>query len=1534
MQSSMRYVQARRRSEIRIDRRVMSLTAIAAYTVGLWTHLAHFRAGEREQQQISFVAHWLRDSTLSLGLVLAAVLLATVLVDGRGGHRLWIATCGTTIAAAIAIGVPFHGRMFGRAHDEHVAAPGLPGLPSLQKSMLAEFLLDLPVALAVVALMLAAAAAAPYLRFTRRTERTIPPIAMLMLLGVIVVPNAATAAPVPSVCPADAPVRTYDVRMIDVRITLNRYGDNDPLGKMYALASEIPAIRAQEASREVSLGLRDDPIQPLVIRANEGDCVEITLTNNASGGRYGIHIDGLPYDRAGDKVGVNVSGELGSNASGTYRYYVPDDSALEGAHYLSPGAGHRAAIDHGLFGVLAVEPKGSQWLSPATLQPIRSGWEAVIAPPDAPSFRENVKILHEIGNEDEKVFDRNGRELPVVDPITEAYRPGGRALNYRAEPFMDRLNAEPHEKAHAYSSTMFGDPATIIPQGYVGDPTKFRVVHGGAEVFHVYHLHGGGDRWRLNPEADNTNSYADVGLRKHPVETSLSDRVDAVNTGPGEHFNAEIEGGAGGTQQAAGDFLFHCHIAEHYPSGMWGLWRVFDTLQSGLAPLPDRAGPPVAVSSAELIGTTMPDGTVLTAANLHEWIDPQLPPVGSPIGSQDASVWDWTVDSSSGDPVYLGEPGPATAQTPNFTSGVSGHPGSRPDDRFVGSRPMILFNPINGRPAFPMLRPRLDRRPPFTANLHSGTPYLGDTADRVPDGSTVDPWVSRPDGLCPADSPVKTFNVVAVPVAVDVTSRLSDPLGVLFTLAQDKAALQAGTRRKEPLAIRANVGDCVAITLTSEETDEGTFGGFAKVEMHIHHVQFDPQGSDGTSAGFNFEHSIRPYTIEDTRLAASTTPGDTSVRVNRLDPKYRVGVAFGVGLATEAIETATITGVDPLSNTITLDRPLEQPHAAGAGAGVEFVRYRWYADALLDNIFWHDHVDGIHGWGHGGVGMFIVEPRGSTYHDPTTGAEVRSGTVVDIHTRNPLAPGLVEGDFREMVIWTLDDNPVTDSTFNLHAAPFADRGLDPSMRFSSWMWGDPGTPLLRAYPGDPVVIRDIHVGPSIDSFRVDGHQFYLEKRSRGSDGRMYSRVTDTIYGGVSERYTLILDGGAGGPAQRPGDYLYHNGVARRFRQGAWGIMRVLPGRVAGLQPLTDHPAPSTTYALPTPTGTRPPPTTNPGNPCPAGAPQKSFAISAVNLPSSNASSGSGRGIRAAYVLSANAAAARKRGVAEPLVMHVNAGDCIVVTFKNERDVRASFSAGELAKSASSSGINVGYTTEQTVAPGRTQVFRLWADEPSIEAAVFTDYGGEDSAKVGLYGAIVVAERGATFTDAKTGAAVTTGAIVDVHVPGLPGYRDVTLMLQDDDVKIGGDFMPYPKDVSGTTVINYRNGGTRTNDFGGTPATPLIQAYVGDPVKIHVISTPGSEQSHVFRAGGLSWPRDPYMPGAQEIAAQGIAPYAGIDVHIIGGAGGRGQQVGDFFYGDNRRPFTEGGMWGLIRVLPAPSCSATTPIRRLDMAVCV
>ena len=69
------------------------------------------------------------------------------------------------------------------------------------------------------------------------------------------------------------------------------------------------------------------------------------------------------------------------------------------------------------------------------------------------------------------------------------------------------------------------------------------------------------------------------GLSKVPDQDATSTRLDSQSVGPTESYTLEHECGAGGCQQAAGDFLFHCHIGNHYIAGMWSFWRVFDTVQ-------------------------------------------------------------------------------------------------------------------------------------------------------------------------------------------------------------------------------------------------------------------------------------------------------------------------------------------------------------------------------------------------------------------------------------------------------------------------------------------------------------------------------------------------------------------------------------------------------------------------------------------------------------------------------------------------------------------------------------------------------------------------------------------------------------------------------------------------------------------------------------------------------------------------------------------------------------------------------------------
>jgi hypothetical protein len=118
----------------------------------------------------------------------------------------------------------------------------------------------------------------------------------------------------------------------------------------------------------------------------------------------------------------------------------------------------------------------------------------------------------------------------------------------------------------------------------MGDPAKFRLVHGGSEVFHSHHPHGGTIRWPRSPRAiDDMNLWATSanGPVKYPVIRAKTDRVDVEVIGPSEALDLETECGSGLCQQLAGDFLFHCHVAHHYVAGMWGYWRVYNTMQQG-----------------------------------------------------------------------------------------------------------------------------------------------------------------------------------------------------------------------------------------------------------------------------------------------------------------------------------------------------------------------------------------------------------------------------------------------------------------------------------------------------------------------------------------------------------------------------------------------------------------------------------------------------------------------------------------------------------------------------------------------------------------------------------------------------------------------------------------------------------------------------------------------------------------------------------------------------------------------------------------
>ena len=179
---------------------------------------------------------------------------------------------------------------------------------------------------------------------------------------------------------------------------------------------------------------------------------------------------------------------------------------------------------------------------------------------------------------------------------------------------------------------------------------------------------------------------------------------------------------------------------------------------------------------------------------------------------------------------------------------------------------------------------------------------------------------------------------------------------------------------------------------------------------------------------------------------------------------------------------------------------------------------------------------------------------------------------------------------------------------------------------------------------------------------------------------------------------------------------------------------------------------------------------------------------------------------------------------------------------------------------------------------------------------------------------------------------------DVVPPAGPPYRDFALFVQDQDEVIGTAVMPYTEDVKGAVGLNYRaeplgqrskNGGdpsrssrSRTNR---NPATPLLEAFAGDLVKIHLL-LPWSEQVQVFSIEGHRWPFEPGRPGSNLLSSILVGGMEALTLTLSEGAGGSGRLPGDYLYGDHREAYREAGLWGIFRVHDPRSAARLRPLR--------
>jgi manganese oxidase len=360
------------------------------------------------------------------------------------------------------------------------------------------------------------------------------------------------------------------------------------------------------------------PVEPLILRANAGDCIDVNLTNKIDpsskvfshnfqwsapfnitvpqtsttdgtvqvpaysskmSSYVGLHPQLLSYDAAtsfGMNVGWNSKGRADQfanfNETVKYRWYAGRiDRGTNGTLNYTPvelGSLNLFSSDplfqhpNGVFGQMIIEPAGSTWQcgDPDSLGSCEPGSgksraSATISPPaGGVKFREFSIMLSDA-------------------LITSAAKPLT-AINYRTEPAFQRFANAGTDVSCMTSNTLaaqgsnpataIGEPQTPIFKANPGDQVRFRMTHplgtGNSEVFTIH-----GHNWQRNPYQNNSSIIAFNNLSQWMGSRD--------NHGSSDHFDLLIQK-AGGTFSRPGDYLYTAYLPSDASAGAWGVFRV------------------------------------------------------------------------------------------------------------------------------------------------------------------------------------------------------------------------------------------------------------------------------------------------------------------------------------------------------------------------------------------------------------------------------------------------------------------------------------------------------------------------------------------------------------------------------------------------------------------------------------------------------------------------------------------------------------------------------------------------------------------------------------------------------------------------------------------------------------------------------------------------------------------------------------------------------------------------------------------------
>lgn len=453
------------------------------------------------------------------------------------------------------------------------------------------------------------------------------------------------------VCPKTAPVRSYQVTAILARdilpegtLVYNRRPVNggplhDPTAILYINNALLDAVKSGQR-----------PAEPLVLRANAGDCIDLTLYNELPhdmpdlagfntlpmivdqfnnnhirvSNQVGLHAQLLAYDVTrsdGTNVGTNPVQTVGPGNKQTYQWYAGTHhlvaDSLEtrpmefGVVNLTPADPLKQA-SKGAIGALVVEPQGATWdplagTSADITTRLRQFREHVLFFQTDVNLRWGSDVKLE-GDPGETHVYYAGEALPRTHHVEDSEDSGNKAFNYRTEPLWFRMGFSPETslettRGFVYTKSLLnglvgGDPETPVFTASAGQPVRFRVVAPGGHARNsVFNLHG--HVWQELPYLSGSSVLGDNPFSEY--------KGTMIGHGPSNHFDVLVPR-AGGLFGIEGDYLFRDQTSHHFSGGMWGIFRVgpggsYDCIQA-----------PCAVTGPEIVpAATKQDSCVVDA---------------------------------------------------------------------------------------------------------------------------------------------------------------------------------------------------------------------------------------------------------------------------------------------------------------------------------------------------------------------------------------------------------------------------------------------------------------------------------------------------------------------------------------------------------------------------------------------------------------------------------------------------------------------------------------------------------------------------------------------------------------------------------------------------------------------------------------------------------------------------------------------------------------------------------------------------------